>query len=267
VEAWAKNVEKYCKEFDIPVDHLADILRDSKVNPMIRGKGFEYSARDYLTSMLNKNTWEVSKPRMNAQANIHDVDLLVTHKQYKVDFTVECKLSKKGSFKVDKNGNASASVKCMRSRTLGAAQVKARAPQLMVSIDQLTVHNDNYWDNEFEIVLSSLGNSFYETDLSTGDYVFSPKPHHLPIIQQILSVSTSDFQSDAFSYFFVARSRDLTPAVRGTKCARQKCTNKSNCRFIPNYPEVKFTPGSGLLQAPWLPISQLENLLLSILSE
>lgn len=264
---WSEAVERYCQEFDIPIEHLSEILRDSKVNPMIRGKGFEYSARDYLSSLLNADEWEVSKPRMNAQANTHDVDILVTNKSHKVDFSIECKLSKKGSFKVSKSGDASASVKCMRSRTLGVKQVQSRAPQLGISSDQLSVHNDNYWDDEFQIVLSSLGNAFYQTDPKSGEYVFSPNASELSMIQTVLNSKESNIQTNAFNYFFVARAQDLTPLRRGTQCARQKCKNKSKCRFIPNYPEVSFVSKTGHIKAPWLPASQLENLLLKILSE
>lgn len=264
---WSMAVQQYCEEFNIPKEHLSEILRDSKVNPMIRGKGFEYSARDYISGLLNEDEWEVSKPKMNAQANIHDVDILVTSKIHKVEFSIECKLSKKGSFKVSKSGDVSASVKCMRSRTLGAKQVQSRAPQLGISSKQLSVHNDNYWDDEFQIVLSSLGNAFYQTNPKTGEYVFSPDTSKLSVIQTVLNSKKSNIQFSAFNYFFVARAQDLTPLRRGTKCIRQKCKNKAKCRFIPNYPQVHFDSGTGNIKDPWLPASQLENILLRILGE
>ena len=40
---WQNALIKYCIDFNIPINYLSDILRDSKVNPMIRGKGFEFS--------------------------------------------------------------------------------------------------------------------------------------------------------------------------------------------------------------------------------
>lgn len=37
---WQKEVEEFCRRFDIPIEYLADTLSDPKVIPMIRGKAF-----------------------------------------------------------------------------------------------------------------------------------------------------------------------------------------------------------------------------------
>jgi hypothetical protein len=51
----------------------------------------------------------------------------------------------------------------MRSRTLGVELINQRAPQMGVSVPHLTAHKDSYLSSDFDIVISSLGNAFYET--------------------------------------------------------------------------------------------------------
>jgi hypothetical protein len=101
---WQNELIKYCVDFNIPIDYLSDILRDSKVNPMIRGKGFEFSTLMAFENILNPSVWAVSKPNMNAQAMQHDVDILVKHIPSGKTISVECKLSKKDSFRISKTG-------------------------------------------------------------------------------------------------------------------------------------------------------------------
>jgi hypothetical protein len=92
---WIEALEDYCSEFNIPKEKLAQILQDPKVNPMIRGKGFEYSSLLFLQENLNSDIYEVSKPNMNAQSMQHDVDILVKHKPSGATISIECKLSGK----------------------------------------------------------------------------------------------------------------------------------------------------------------------------
>ena len=39
----AQRLIAYCKKFNVPVEHIFDILEDQKVTPMIRGKAMEYN--------------------------------------------------------------------------------------------------------------------------------------------------------------------------------------------------------------------------------
>lgn len=41
---WQQKIEEYCEKYNIPISYLAETLLEPKVVPMIRGKGFEFSA-------------------------------------------------------------------------------------------------------------------------------------------------------------------------------------------------------------------------------
>jgi hypothetical protein len=198
--AWQEALVRYCKDFNIPIDYLSDILRDSKVNPMIRGKGFEFSTLQAFQRILKPDVWEVSKPNMNAQAMQHDVDILVKHIGSGKTISVECKLSKKDSFRVSKTGEVSAAVKCMRSRTLGQEIIAERAPLMGVTVQQLNAHKDNYLNTDFDVVASSFGNAFYTTDKENGEYIWSLDTSHQAIVEKILQNKKSDLKKEAVEY-------------------------------------------------------------------
>lgn len=43
-----KDVKRYCDDFDIPINHIVEVISDRKVIPMLRGKAFEFSVTDFL---------------------------------------------------------------------------------------------------------------------------------------------------------------------------------------------------------------------------
>ena len=47
------DILKYCKEFNVPLEYLFEILQDQKVTPMIRGKAMEYNAYLMLKNYLS----------------------------------------------------------------------------------------------------------------------------------------------------------------------------------------------------------------------
>ena len=264
---WQEALIKYCRDFNIPIDYLSDILRDSKVNPMIRGKGFEFSTLMAFQNILRPEVWEVSKPNMNAQAMQHDVDILVKHIESGKTISVECKLSKKDSFRISKTGEITAAVKCMRSRTLGQEIIAERAPLMGVTVEQLNAHKDNYLTTDFDVVASSFGNAFYTTDKENGEYIWSPDASHRGVVEKILQNQKVDLKKAAFDYILVAKASDLSPAAGFTPCARKTCKHQDSCAFIPNYPVVKFDSSSGKPIKPWNSLMALENVLLDVLSK
>jgi hypothetical protein len=264
---WQADLIKYCEDFNIPIDYLSDILKDSKVNPMIRGKGFEFSTLVAFQNILAPGIWEVSKPNMNAQAMQHDVDILVRHIPSGKSISIECKLSKKDSFRISKTGDITAAVKCMRSRTLGQEIINERAPIMGVTVAQLNAHKDNYLTTDFDVVASSFGNAFYSTDKKTGQYIWAPAASHEEVIKKILQSPNDDLKKSAFDYILVAKAADLSPAAGFYPCARKTCKHKKSCPFIPNYPLVKFDSGSGAPIKPWNSLESLENVLLEVLGK
>src|SRR3989338_6697920 len=171
---WEQKVEEYCKKYNIPVLYLAETLYEPKVVPMIRGKAFEFSVMMTLQEILPRDEWQVDKPMMNAQIGFHDVDVRVIHKPTKEVVRVECKLAKKGGYRLFTDGHSEIRVKCMRSRTLGLTKVKELAPKFGVSEKVLAVHNDQYLSADFDLVISSIANAFYSTDKKTGYFEWNP---------------------------------------------------------------------------------------------
>ena len=170
---WQNKVEAFCKEYNIPVEYLAETLNEPKVIPMIRGKAFEFTVLERLKSVLNPEIWYVNKSYMNAQLGIHDEDVSVLHIPTNTQISIECKLAAKGEFRETHNGYE-IKVKCMRSRTLGEAMVQRLSAQWGMEQSVLQIHNDQYRPSDFDIVITSIGNAFYETHPETDNFYWHP---------------------------------------------------------------------------------------------
>lgn len=263
---WEENLIKFCQEYNIPLEYIVDILSDPKVVPMIRGKAFEFSVVNHLSQILNPEKWKVDKPVINSQLGNHDTDVRVIHIATNKVITVECKLTKNGSYRrlanplYPENYTNRITVKCMRSRTLGNEMVDKLAPKLGISKTSLAIHNDQYLPDNFDFVVTSLGNAFYQTNQETKIFEWKPTLPGLKFLESInnTNMNLKDF---AFHQMYIARSTDL--AVNShtqVKCTRKKCDNSTNCGFIPNYPILEFTDGNKTPLARWFPIENTEEL-------
>jgi hypothetical protein len=253
---------EFCHLYNLPIQHLGKILRDPKVIPMIRGKAFEFSVCDRLENLLDNETWEVQKPFINPQLGSHDEDVSITHRNTGKKFTIECKLSAKGEFKKLANGY-SIKVKCMRSRTLGTTQVERLAPVLGVTPQSLSVHNDQYRPQDFNFVITSLANAFYETD-ENGIFVWQPNEQGQIFLAKKYgkNLSNEEYQDRAFADMYIARSQDIAITTENNiQCTRRQCTTPTNCGFIPNYPQIIFDEDMSVIQGNWFHISEIEQLL------
>jgi hypothetical protein len=259
---WPQEVEEYCKEFHIPIQNLAEILRDPKVNPMIRGKGFEFHALQRLKAQLNPAQWEVTKPVMNSQATSHDVDVRIVHLSTGTELSIECKLSSKGSFTIAKDKSITAKVKCMRSRTLGVEEAKKRAPLIGVPENDLLAHKDNYLAGDFDFVLTTLANSLYATDPVTKEYIWQTTSETELELKRIIGEVIPDLKASTYDYLLISESENLTPMSGFCKCSRKACRNSDHCQFIPNFPVVKFDSNNSEPLQPWNTLHNLESLLL-----
>jgi len=257
-DIWQMKVEKWCIEFDIPHRYLPEILSNPKVTPMIRGYALEYQVLMLLNQLLPIDDWAVTKPVINAQAGLHDNDLLVEHLPSKKKIRVECKLAKKGSFKFRSN-EAQCEVKCMRSRTLGEGVLPARAKQLGVRKDHLRAHADNYTSKEFDFVISALSNAFYETEESTLEYVWGPSADAEKFLKTYDPDPRKSTKEIATGYFLLARSSELTPKSQQMSCRRRACRKGMDCEFIPNNPRVDFSEIDSRPEPPWYEISRVKD--------
>lgn len=239
-KSWEEKVKDYCEKYNIPVLYLAETLYEPKVVPMIRGKAFEFSVMMALQEILPKDKWQVDKPMMNAQIGFHDIDVRVLHKPTGKVIKIECKLAKKGGYRLFTDGHSEIRVKCMRSRTLGPAKVKELAPKFGIPEKVLAVHNDQYLSVDFDIVISSIGNAFYTTDKKTGYFEWDPPREGEDFLRKIGASGKGSFQDFAFRSLYVAKTSDLKIGNNGVICTRAQCKNKKACGFIPNYPVINF---------------------------
>jgi hypothetical protein len=255
-KSWEQKVKEYCEKYNIPVLYLAETLYEPKVVPMIRGKAFEFSVMMALQEILPKDEWQVDKPMMNAQISFHDIDVRVLHKPTNKVVRVECKLAKKGGYRLFADGHSEIRVKCMRSRTLGSAKVKALAPKFGITEKVLAVHNDQYLPADFDLVISSIGNAFYTTDKKTGYFEWNPPPEGEDFLRKIGASGKKSFRDFAFRTLYVAKTSDLKIGNNGVICTRAQCKNKKACGFIPNYPIINFDKKTYQPKNGWISIEK-----------
>lgn len=243
---WQQEITDYCNKYNIPLEYIAATMYEPKVIPMIRGKAFEFSAMLTLQSILPTDEWEVTKEVMNAQLGFHDVDVRVLHKTTGSVVRGECKLARKEGYKYVSGDLLSSlhheiRVKCMRSRTLGPKQVKALAPSMGVSENVLAIHNDQYIPSDFDIVICSIGNTFYRTDHETGIFIWKPTPLEEEFLYSLGPKKDESLKDFAFRKMYLAKSSDLAVGVdTGVVCTRKACKNVTDCGFIPDYPIIRF---------------------------
>lgn len=250
---WIERIERFCEKYNIPIEHLADILYEPKVIPMIRGKAFEFTVLLALRQVLPTSEFVVDKVPMNAQSGIHDEDVIVKHLDTGKRIRIECKLAAKGHFRqVDVNRHK-VDVKCMRSRTLGESKVKQLAPLWGVDETQLQIHNDQYLPADFDVLVTTIGNAFYETNAVTGHFEWSASDQARVFLEH-LKGDHENMENFAFNSLFMARSRDLAIIERNKiACTRRRYTSPSNCGFILNYPTIQFE--NYKVTPPWYPLT------------
>lgn len=266
-DQWIDDIRNYCRSLNISINDLYKVVTDLKVAPMIRGKAFEFSIYSRLKQILTED-WTVTKPIMNAQSGIHDIDVKVKHNSTNKIISVECKLASKGQFKVAtrarngvvKKGDYFIKVKFMRSRTTKTPEkAQAAARRMNVTEDAFVKHSDQYRASSFNVVVTSIGNAFYET-LEDNDgnliYKFQPTEKGKDFIRRLkppvnTEVALQEFVDDletetalqefVYNKVYLASSLDLAVSeTSGVTCSKVKCLEKHNCGFIPNYPIINF---------------------------
>lgn len=272
--SWQQKVSDFCNHYNIPINFLAETLNEPKVVPMIRGKAFEFSVFEKLLNTLNSDVWLIEKPMMNAQFGMHDEDVRVVHKETNISISIECKLSAKGRFRKQRDGHFTIPVKCMRSRTLGDARIAQLAPVIGVSEEVLKVHNDQYVLSDFDIVITSIGNAYYETNQETDMFEWAPTQDGIDFLKKMFNTEAeSDLKDLAFNKMYVTSSENITIRTSNWhNCTRRSCVSKTNCGFIPNYPIINFPAlnADGTFNPPnngWVDIESSEEIFLEIVRQ
>lgn len=262
--SWIERLQAVCEKYAISIEHLDYILEDPKVIPMIRGKAFEFAARDRIATLLSENSYKVSNPFVNPQAGSEKLDVLIRRLSNNKVFSLECKLAKKGDFAfkemtykaLPKQSFYRIRVKCMRSRTLGEKAAEVMAKGTRRTKEEHLIHSDQYLPKDFDFVVTTIANAFFQTD-NEGYFVWQPGD----AAKTFLSLIGVDTPTSAFDKMYIARSYDLRIASENSfKCTRKKCDKKEACVFIPNYPEMYFD-ANGKVLTPWYPLESIETLL------
>lgn len=236
------QLRDYCDKYNLPFEHIVTVMSDLKVVPMIRGKSFEYSVSDALKSLLGSD-WNIENPNINPQSGDHDADILVSKKGEDKKIRVECKLSAKGKFRHD-NVHITAQVKCMRSRTVSDNEQATRMARAYgIPRELLVIHADNYRESDFDYVITSLGNVFWDT--IDNNYQFNGSKGDFQILNSLFPShfhSYNSFKTDSFNFLLFAKSSDIAANERNDiSCRREKCKKNgtdTKCGFIPDYPII-----------------------------
>ena len=144
----------------------------------------------------------------------------------------------------------------MRSRTLGTSKVAELAPKVGVSTALLSAHADSYRVADFDVVLTTIGNTFYRTS-EKGEYEFKPTETELEFLERI-NPGHPDHKVGAFEKMYVIEATSLCVGNRKHPiiCPRRNCPDKQNCGFIPNYPLIHFPEKSPTPSNGWTSIKE-----------
>ena len=156
------KVAQYCDKYFIPQEYLFEILEDSKVVPMIRGKATEYNAFLFLRDHLDPMDFDVQKLNLNPQPNTTDEDVSITHRRTGVRLMVEVKNACRGEFKDGSRG------KVMR----GIPHFKVKCHKSRSNIEKADSTNDRYILGDFDLLVANPLNAIYEGATYTRNLQF-----------------------------------------------------------------------------------------------
>lgn len=270
-ESVLEKLKDFCRAYDLTFEHFVEVIQDPKVIPMIRGKSFEFSASERLSKILLEEDWEVKNPQLNPQLASKDVDVGVLRKEDEKEISVECKLAGKDSFKWENTLDgyrAEIKVKCMRSRTLGDNITATRtAKRYSIDREKVLLHKDSYRPDDFDFVVTSLGNSLWITE--DEDYVFGGSKNEYEVLSDLFPdffdeyEGVDNFQREAFNFFLIADSEKIAAKPSNDiSCRRRDCKERGmdqECGFIPNYPYVDLKKVSDG-ESPWKVIDEAKDL-------
>ena len=155
------SIKEYCDTYNIPKEHLLDILEDQKVVPMIRGKATEYIGALVLKQTLDSRDWLVEKLNLNPQPGTYDEDISVTYRRTGKRLKAETKNAVRGSFRMKARLNETPNFRVKSHKSRSHLTKK---------------HNDRYEVGDFDVLLCNVSNAIFKgNSLDRG----------LPFIQDI----------------------------------------------------------------------------------
>lgn len=231
----ADKILNYCKQFNVPLEFLFQILEDQKVTPMIRGKAMEYNAYLLLRDILPDNIWSVQKLNLNAQPGINDEDISITHRRTGIILKVESKSTVRGSISDGK-----------RTRKLKVPHFVVKSHRSRSNIKLAGTSNDRYSIDSFDVILTNTSNAVYQGNT---------------VSEFLEIVYDTNLKNLLYNYYKVNNDDELI----------EKCQNDwrycipgdiAEDGFIPRTPYVKLENDEN-----WKPISEIESRLIEVVEE
>ena len=233
-ENLGRELEAYCKKYNIRLEDFFPILNDQKVIPMLRGKAAEYDAAFALRQVLPSQVWIVNKLNLNPQPGTNDQDIGVTHRRTDIRIIIETKSAVRGSMstgiRTRKHKVPHFEVKCHRSRS-----------------NKKLPYNDRYLATEFDVIVATPTNALFEGGTVGEEFELVSEQGLLELLYKHYSVS------DPLSLIDAA-NKDWRFALP-TAIAEN----------VHGYTVIPRTPSVLLADDPnWRPLNQLEAVLETI---
>ena len=227
-ERIGRELEAYCKKYNIRIEDFFPILNDQKVIPMLRGKAAEYDAVFTLQRILDPQAWIVNKLNLNPQPGTNDQDIGVTHRRTGIQIIIETKSAVRGSMstgaKTRKQKVPHFNVKCHRSRS-----------------NKTLIYNDRYLASDFDIVVATPTNALFKGGTVGEDFELVSEAGLLEILYNHYGVSDTISLVDASNKDW----RFVQPMAIAE--------NLAGYNVIPRTPSVLLTHDPN-----WLPLSQIQ---------
>lgn len=175
-ESLGRELEAYCKKYNIRLEDFFPILNDQKVIPMLRGKAAEYDAAFALRQVLPSQVWIVNKLNLNPQPGTNDQDIGVTHRRTDIRIIIETKSAVRGSMstgiRTRKHKVPHFEVKCHRSRS-----------------NKKLPYNDRYLATEFDVIVATPTNALFEGGTVGEEFELVSEQGLLELLYKHYSVS------------------------------------------------------------------------------
>jgi hypothetical protein len=225
LRVFGRKIVEYCDKFDVPLEHLFQILEDQKVTPMIRGKAMEYNAVILLKGLLNPNLWTVEKLNLNPQPGTEDEDISVTYLRTGHRLKVESKSAVRGSM--------TDGVRCRELKDIPHFKVKCHRSRS----NKKLVSNDRYSADSFDVLLTNPQNAIYKGGTVGEDFEITDEPELRTLLNDFYNVrSDADLAKACYKDWRFCFPADI--AVHG---------------FIPRTPYVKLED-----DPIWRPVTEIE---------
>lgn len=175
-EQLGREIETYCKKYNIRIEDFFSILNDQKVIPMLRGKAAEYDAVFILRQILPSQVWIVNKLNLNPQPGTNDQDIEVVHRRTGIQLIIETKSAVRGSM------------------TMGVRTRKLHQPHFKVNCHRSRSnnnlpYNDRYLASDFDIVISTPTNALFVGGTVGEEFELVDQPNLIETLQMLYGVS------------------------------------------------------------------------------